>query len=299
MLALQNPFQGCPTMSDAGRVVQFGPRKTIDDELNGIEYGFMLQEPEPDNWMVDNCFLAGEVGIISGNGGAGKSSIMQQLATCAVLGLPWLGFRLKAGKALMLACEDTQERLKKRQYAINKSLARHMEDVLDAGLDLISRVTKDNILLSLDRSNWRLRRESLMDKLVTRCCRTGVQYVIIDTITKTFGGNQSDPRHVTDYINEMQRLAIAINGVVILTQHPSMRGRMTGTGESGSVQWENSVRARLYLHSHKTQGLILEGMKANYSEKPKPLPLVFKHGVFAVREPEKPRDYTEPTNTLL
>jgi RecA-family ATPase len=132
-----------------------------------------------------------------------------------------------------------------------------------------------------------------MDRLVTRCRRTGVQYVIIDTTTKTFAGNQNDPRHVTAFVDELQKLAIAIDGIVILTQHPSMRGRLTGTGESGSVQWENAVRSRLYLHTHKAKGLILEGMKANYSEKPEPLALEFKHGVFAIRTPELPRDHTE------
>ena len=86
---------------------------------------------------------------------------------------------------------------------------------------------------------------------------------------------------------------------MLLTQHPSMYGRKTGTGESGGTQWENAVRSRMYLHKHKTQGLILEGRKANYSGEPQPIPLVWRRGVFTVREPEAPRDYTESSNTLL
>lgn len=278
---------------NGAQVHYLGPPRAIDDELEGIEYSRLLREPPPRDWMVDGCFMRGTVGLVSGNGGVGKSLIMQQLATCAVLGRPWLGMTVTPGKALVLACEDDADELHRRQDAINRSMGRHMEDVLEAGLDLIPRVTKDNILMALDRPTWRLKPEPLWNKLVTRCRRTGIQYVIIDTTAKTFGGNQSDPRQVGDYVSAMQQLAILINGVVLLTQHPSMYGRRSGTGESGSVQWENSVRARLYLHKHKTQGLILEGRKANYGPIPKPLPLKWSRGVFVIHEADVPRDHTE------
>jgi RecA-family ATPase len=275
---------------NGARVYQFEQRATLDDELDGIEYERLLRDPPPRDWMVDGCFMRGTVGLVSGNGGVGKSLIMQQLATCAVLGRPWLGMHVQAGKALVLACEDDADELHRRQDAINRSLGRHMEDVLDAGLDLIARVTKDNILMELDRPTWRLKPTKLWDKLVTRCRRTGIQYVIIDTTAKTFGGNQSDPRQVGDYVGAAHRLAILINGVVLFTQHPSMYGRRSGTGESGSVQWENSVRARLYLHRHKTKGLILEGRKANYSNIPAEIPLKWSRGVFVIREPAPIKD---------
>jgi len=80
---------------------------------------------------------------------------------------------------------------------------------------------------------------------------------------------------------------------VILTKHPSATGRALGTGESGSVQWENSVRARLYLHQHKSLGLVLSGMKSNYSRKLEPMALEWSRGVFVRRE-EQLRDYSEP-----
>ncbi len=67
----------------------------------------------------------------------------------------------------------------------------------------------------------------------------------------------------------------------------------SGTGESGNVAWNNSVRARLYLHEHKAQGLVLDGMKANYGPKLKPVPLRWSQGVFERVEPQL-RDYSEP-----
>jgi RecA-family ATPase len=275
---------------------QWGPHAaTRDDELTGLEYDRLLREPPARDWMVEGCFVKGTVALVAGDGGIGKSLIMQQLATCAVLGRPWLGLTVQPGRALYLGCEDDGDEIHRRQWAINRSLGRDMADVLDAGLDLIPRVGMDNVLMRLERRDWKMTRTSLMDKLTVRCRRTGIQYVVIDTATQTFAGNQNDENQVVAYVNEFRRLAVAIQGVVIFTKHPSMSGRALGTGESGNVAWNNSVRARLYLHEHKALGLVLDGMKANYGPKLKPVPLKWDHGVFERVEPDL-RNYSEAGN---
>lgn len=279
-----------------GAVVQFGPHARREDDLEGVDYDYMLAEPEPLDWVVENTFLSETVGLISGNGGAGKSTLMMQLATCATLGIPWLGLQVKPGRALMLACEDDRRIVRLRQRWINRALGRDMEDVLDAGLDIIPRAGRDNTLMELDRASWRMKRTALLDKLVLRCRRTGIQLVVIDTVAKTFGGRQDDARQVTQYIDEMQHLAEAIRGIVLLTQHPSMYGRRSGTGESGSVQWENAVRSRLYIHKHQALGLVVEGMKNNYGAKVAALKIEWRRGVFEPVEAPAPRDYSEPTD---
>ncbi len=113
-------------------------------------------------------------------------------------------------------------------------------------------------------------------------------------MSRTFGGQNYVERQVTQFIDEMLRLAEAIRGVVLLTQHPSMAGRRSGTGESGTVQWENAVRSRLYVHKHQALGLVLEGMKANYAAKAPPLKIEWRRGVFERVETAPARDYSEP-----
>lgn len=279
--------------SRGAHIVQFGPLGERADELEGVDYGYMLAEPEPLDWAVQDLFRIGSVGLISGNGGAGKSTLMMQLATCAVLGLPWLGYAVKPMKALMLACEDDREIVRLRQRWINRALGRDMEDVLDAGLDVIPRTLEENTLMEPERFTRAMQRTPLMDKLILRCRRTGVQLVIIDTVSDTFGGRDMDGRQVRQFVKEMQRLAVMIGGVVLLLQHPSMYGRKTGTGESGSVQWESAVRSRLYVHQHPVYGLVLEGMKANYSKKAPPLKIEWQRGVFVPIDPPAARDYSE------
>ena len=278
-----------------GAARAFGPHvATQQDELTPLSASRLLRDPPARDWMVDGCFLKGTVALLAGDGGVGKSLLCQQLATSAVLGRPWLGLNLKPGRALYLACEDDGDELHRRQCAINRDLSYSMEDVLEAGLELIPRVGQNNALMTLARPEWRMKRTPLMDHLVGRCRQGGFQYVIIDTATKTFRGNQNDEIQVDDYITELRRLAIMVQGLVLATKHPSMTGRALGTGESGNVAWHNSVRSRLYLHEHKALGLVLDGMKNNYGRKLQPVPLRWERGVFVRVEPEPPRDYSEP-----
>jgi len=274
----------------------WAPKLVADaSELEGVDYDYMLAEPEPLDWAVENTFLSETVGLVSGNGGAGKSTLMMQLATCATLGLPWLGLAVKPVKALMLCCEDDRRIVRLRQRWINRALGWDMADVLDSGLDIIPRAGKTNLLMEPERYTRKMVPTPLMEKLILRCRRTGIQLVIIDTVSRTFGGRNFDELQVIAYIDAMLALAEAIRGVVLLTQHPSMAGRKTGTGESGTVQWEAAVRSRLYVHKHQALGLVLEGMKANYGAKAPPLKIEWRRGVFERVEPVPARDYSEPS----
>jgi RecA-family ATPase len=243
------------------------------------------RSPPRRDWMVEDCFLRGTVGMVSGDGGIGKSLLMQQLTTCCVLGRPWLGRSIAGGRALYLACEDDHDELWRRQADINRSLGVEMSDVAEAGLELAPRVGQDSALAILDKKTWKMQRTGLFDRLEQRCLDMGHQLVVIDTATKTFRGNQNDENQVDDFITFLRRLAIRIQGIVILTKHPSMAGRALGTGESGSVTWGNAVRARFYLRKNKAGGLEFAGMKQNYGPAGKPIPLVWRQGVYVSDEP--------------
>ena len=91
----------------------------------------------------------------------------------------------------------------------------------------------------------------------------------------------------------MRRLAVAANGTVLISAHPSLTGINTGTGLSGSTAWHNSVRARAYMHTVKTAAgeepdpdlRELEFKKNQYDRKAERVLLRWKNGVF-VPEPK-------------
>lgn len=87
----------------------------------------------------------------------------------------------------------------------------------------------------------------------------------------------------------LTRLAMLANGGIILISHPSLTGINTGTGLSGTTQWHNSVRARFYLESVKSQRddaqpdtnirkLVFK--KNNYGPMSESIGLQYKDGLF-------------------
>jgi RecA-family ATPase len=125
------------------------------------------------------------------------------------------------------------------------------------------------------------------------CLQHGISYVVVDTATQCMAFNQLDEQQVQQGINVLRRMAVALQGCVILTKHPSMSGRANGTGESGSVQWNNAVRSRLYMRETAADGLILSGMKANYGPKLEKIRLKWQRGVFIQDSPEPVRHWLD------
>ena len=82
----------------------------------------------------------------------------------------------------------------------------------------------------------------------------------------------------------MREIAREIDGVVLLTAHPSLTGLNTGSGMSGSTAWSNAVRSRLYLTEtdEQTDGAerVLKTMKANYGPKGGEIRLRWDNGVY-------------------
>lgn len=249
--------------------------------------------PPRRDWMVERCFVRGSVALVSGDGGIGKSLLMQQLLTSAVMGWPFLGLSCQPGRALFFGCEDDGDELERRQYDINRQLGVSNDDIDEAGLILAPRVGFDNALARLCRDKqsrlyWQMEPTRLFERMLERCLEEGVSYVVIDTATQVFAGNQNDETQVMQFCNMLRKMAVMIQGIVILVKHPSAAGRALGTGESGSVQWHNSVRSRLYMHKDKTAGLVLASRKSNYGPADMELPIRWERGAYVLNEPEPP-----------
>jgi hypothetical protein len=85
---------------------------------------------------------------------------------------------------------------------------------------------------------------------------------------------------------------------VLVLSHPSLAGRASGTGESGSTAWSNSVRSRLYLRRDRDasgyevdkNARVLEVMKVNYGPPRDPFGLRWEDGRFIRRDMPKTFD---------
>lgn len=250
----------------------------LSKKLDG--YKPRLREFVVDGWVPSN-----EVTLFYGDGGTGKTLLGQQLGTCVSLGIHWLGQPTLKSRVMGFFCEDSADELLLRQSDINPSLGITHSDLGD--FRIASRRHKDNILALWDRGTGAMKLQPTWYQLRDDAIEFGAKLLILDTIADLFAGNEIDRAQVNAFVKScLGRLAQEIGGTVVALGHPSMSGKASGSGTSGSTAWSNAVRSRLYLRYPKgiEKGNIreLEGMKLNYGPKGNLLKLRWSRGAFEV-----------------
>jgi RecA-family ATPase len=251
-------------------------------------------DPPPYDWLVEGCFLAGTVALLSGDGGLGKSLLMQQLCTAMALGQPWIGLETKQCNTLALFCEDDAEELWRRQQSINRHYGCTMADL--SSVTYLSRVGEESILVNFDRFTDEAKATPFLGQIRDLAIDLEIRFLILDTASDVFGGDEINRQQVRRFISILRRLALDINGCAALTSHPSNTGMSTGSGRSGSTGWHNSVRSRLYLTStaadneEDTSERLLKTMKQNHGPFGGKIGLRWADGVFEQIRGEAPLD---------
>jgi len=240
-------------------------------------------------WIVEDWLPFNTTTTIYGNGGEGKSLLAMQLATAVTLGKNWLGYTVPKMKVLCIFCEDTSDELHRRQADINSAYECEFTDLDD--MQWYSGVGEDNLLVIFDGNTAKF--TELYEKIRRKALEFGAQLIIIDTAADTFGGNENFRAQVRSFINLLNRLALEVDGAVLLCAHPSVAGMASGDGSGGSTAWHNSVRSRWYLHRPQSEDgstaqpdvRILSRRKANYAAANDEIILHWREGVFYRDEP--------------
>ena len=240
-------------------------------------------EPIPDRpWLVKGLIPRRVVTMLGGDGGLGKSLLAQQLLTACATERNWLARETMSCRALGIFCEDDRDELHRRQANINRQYGIEFADLGD--LNLSSRVGDDSVLLEWEREWFTGRETAIYDQILNYCRDNGIQALVLDSLHDVFAGNENKRPHARQFINALRDIAIACDAAVIVTAHPSLAGRASGTGEAGSTAWHNAVRSRLYLKTLPDEDddnfRILATMKSNYGAKGKDLRLKWINGAF-------------------
>ena len=247
--------------------------------------------PKPRSWIIDGVLLRRTVCLFAGPPKTGKSLLLQQLLTSTAAGLPWLGREVVQARAFGLFTEDPDEEIKRRQIDINADLDRAPADFeLDLAWD--AREGKDALLVEFEKFTDRPKFTPLWDQLWSFVEDGGFQVVGIDPTGVIFGGNENWRSQVTNFMRELVKKAVKIDGAIILSAHPSKSGP---TGFSGSGAWLASSRFGMNLGrppdydpetGQPANARVLRGLGSNYSAGMTSERLEWRDGVFSVVEPE-------------
>lgn len=241
--------------------------------------------PPARRWVIRDWIPAGDVTLLSGDGGIGKSLLAQQLATCVVTGRPCLGLPVtQCRDAIALSSEDDADELWRRQVSINEHMGIGMNDL--TGLHFIARPCADNVLQT-HMADGEVQATELFDSLADLALRSWPGVVVIDAAADVFGGNEIVRTQVRIFITMLRLLAQASGAAVVLVSHPSLSGLASGSGISGSTAWNNSVRSRLYLARPAPEDgvqandsiRILSKKKSNYARAGEEIRLRWSNGV--------------------
>ena len=205
-----------------------------------------------------------EITLLTGAGGANKSTFGQQLATCVAASVLMLGVDVVQGAALYVTAEDDEARLHWVQTHICKALGVDMAG-LAGKLHLSSvRGRLRNELATFD-GEGKLKSSPAFAMLRATVARTRAKLLVLDNAAHMFAGNENDRSQVTAFVNLLYSLCVDFGTTIILVAHSNK----AGDTYSGSTAWLNAVRSQIVVarpeNSSDPDERILSLGKANYA----------------------------------
>ena len=189
--------------------------------------------------------------LLSGEGGIGKTTLALQLAVAMRTDGDWLGMKVKQEPVLFVTSEDDRKDVNLNLRAILKEECKSLAHCPD--LHILPLADRDACLAAASTKLGAIAATPLWHALVRVVERLKPRLVIFDALADLFGGEENSRRHARGFIVLLKQLAIRQKLAVVLIAHPSLTGMHTGSGLSGSTDWHNGPRARLYFQRPKEE----------------------------------------------
>jgi RecA-family ATPase len=232
----------------------------------------------------------GHVTVLSGPGGIGKTQLALQAAVGVRLGTEWCGAVCPEppGNVIFFTAEEDAPEIRRRLRAIATHLQVSLYDL--RGIFVASTLDVDvpPVLGELDKFGV-IKETPLFKELIESASNINPTLIIIESAADVFAGNENDRAQTSQFVGLLRRLARTIGCAVLLISHPSLSGMASGTGNSGSTQWTNGPRARLYFSEIKRDAddddighRELKVIKSNYGPSGEIVRLRWRDGVFVI-----------------
>lgn len=200
----------------------------------------------PTTWAVEGLLPAGQVTLLSANGGVGKSIVSLQMAVAVATGSDFLGLKARAGRALIVSAEDGAAimlpRLAHAAAAAGVSLA-----------DLADSITAFDAT-ACDATLWtEAGPTGAMSWLARVANEQSPALIVVDNASDVFAGNENDRSQVRGFMRALRLIAEDSGAALLLLAHVDKASVRLGLSAetlssfSGSTAWNNSARSRLAM----------------------------------------------------
>jgi archaellum biogenesis ATPase FlaH len=198
-----------------------------------IDLGFTVKEAKTHTdlpYLVKDLFDRGQLIVLWGAPGSGKTFLALHLACHIGAGVPWVGRRVKHGTVLYVCSESTRTRLENRVSAL-----RDMRPELG-----ISRVYFVPVQLDLLHGE-----DDIMDVIEAAAALKDVSMIVVDTLAVTFGGgDENSSEDMSRYVSNMKRIKAETGAAVLMVHHcgkDESRGMRGHSALLGALDAEFSV----------------------------------------------------------
>jgi hypothetical protein len=181
-------------------------------------------------YLVKGIFDRGQIVVLWGPPGSGKTFAALSLAAHIGAGKAWVGRRVKRGKVLYICAESTRKRLENRVRALmdaQPELAGSEVMFVPIGLDLLH--GDQDIVAVLAAC------EQMQD----------VALIVIDTLAVTFGGgDENSPEDMGGYVSNVKLIKDRTGAAVIIVHHcgkDEARGMRGHSSLLGAIDGELAV----------------------------------------------------------
>ena len=239
-----------------------------------------LGAPPPREWLIKNWLPLGRVGMLTGEGGRGKSWLALQLAAAiTTTGGHWLQ-RAGAsdpkmppvdghGTVVFATWEDEPTEFVRR---IGTETAAAMQNC-----HIVDLAGTGPVWGAAPGASTQTRAQLLPtgESLRAFAKQVNADLLILDSLAGAFGSNENDRSLVREFMASWDAWGRDADCTVMLLAHPP---KTAATGYSGSTDWHGASRWRWELTQEKTddnetlEKLVCE--KASYTMKPDPIHLM-------------------------
>jgi RecA-family ATPase len=216
--------------------------------------------------------------LLAGDGGVGKSLLMQMACTCvASIDKPFLGRATEHGVAVYVTAEDPENVLHHRQERICKALDVPLDALADR-LIIRSMADLDMALFSDGRAT------ELLMTLEAELAPLQPRVLGLDSTTFVFDDDEIKRRSVAKFMREMNAMARRLRCATVLAAHTSRSSDGSSARlASGSTSWVYQARAALRVVA-ADGGVELSAPKTNYSRSGLEIDLQWNDGVLLAKD---------------
>jgi predicted ATP-dependent serine protease len=173
-----------------------------------LKLGFTMSEARVHldiPYLVKGIFDRGQIVVIWGGPGSGKTFTAISLAAHCAVGEPWCGRRTKPGKVLYVCAESTRKHLENRASA------------LKAKYPYLQEAEVVFVPLAMDLLQGK---QDIEDVITAARAMGECVLIVVDTLAVTFGGgNENSPEDMGQYVSNIKRIRDSTGAALLIVHH--------------------------------------------------------------------------------